>query len=118
MLRTYLSMAALGACTIVVGCGGAAVPQARMTSSAASIRAAEEVGAEANPQAALHLRLAKEQRQRALELIRNDDNAEAARMLMRAESDAELALELAREAGVRADANKTLEEVRVLRSKL
>lgn len=118
MLRTYLSMAALGACTIVIGCGGAAVPQARMTSSAASIRAAEEVGAKSSPQAALHLRLAKEQRQRALEMIRNRDNKEAARMLTRAESDAELALALAREAGVRAEANKTLEEVRVLRTRL
>jgi hypothetical protein len=118
MLRTYVSIAALAATSIVIGCGGAAVPQAHMTSSAASIRAAEEVGAENAPQAALHLRLAKEQRQRALELIRNDDNEEAARMLMRAEADAELAIELARETHVRAESNRTLEEVRTLRSKL
>jgi hypothetical protein len=118
MLRAYASMAALAACTIGIGCGGAAVPHARVTSSAASIRAAEEVGANSDPQAALHVRLAKEQRQHALDLIRDDKNREAERVLLRAEADAELAVALAREVQTRSEANKTLEEVRALRAKL
>jgi hypothetical protein len=89
-----------------------------MSSSAASIRAAEEVGARNDPQAALHLRLAQEQRERALNLIRNNENKEAARWLMRAEADADLAVELARETATRAEAAKTLEEVRMLRNRL
>lgn len=82
---------ALGACA-------SAIPTERLQSSSAAIRAAEEVGAERVPQAALHLQLAKEQSDRAKKLIDTGDRDEAALLLARAEADANLAVALARNA--------------------
>jgi len=73
-----------------------AVPSARLETSSAAIRAAEEVGATHSPEAALHLQLAKEQFERARLLTSPNDKASADRLLMRAEADAELSLALAR----------------------
>lgn len=118
MIRAYASVAAVAAVTVLVGCAGAPVPQGRVNSSGAAIRAAQEVGAQNEPQAALHLRLAEEQRAQGLQLIDKGDNERADLMLERAQSDAEVAVVLAREAQTREQANRTLEEVRALRSKL
>ncbi len=73
------------------------MPTERLQSSAAAIRAAEEVGADRVPEAQLHLQLAKEQSDRAKKMIDNGgDRDEAKLVLARAESDANLALALAR----------------------
>jgi hypothetical protein len=107
-----LAIAVLGAIALVaVGCGGAPKPEARIASSQGAIRGASEAGAEGVPQATLHLKLAQEQRDQALELIRNGENHRAEMLLARAEADAELALALAREASAKADADKTDEEL-------
>ena len=70
---------ALGAIGLWAGCASS-VPQERLQSAAAAIRAAEEVGADRQPQAALHLQLAKEQMSQANRLIEagNGDEAGAA----------------------------------------
>lgn len=97
-----------------LGCGGAPKPEARVASSQGAIRGAEEAGADRVPQATLHLKLAEEQRMKALELIKSGDNHRADLLLARAEADAELALALAREASARADAERADEELDAL----
>ena len=103
MLKT-LSLAALA--IAVVACGGAAVPHDQLASSQASIRAAEEVGANSNPTAQLHLRFAKDQVEKARVLISDDQNEEAKLLLQRAQADAELAIAITREASVRSQATE------------
>jgi hypothetical protein len=102
----------------VTACGGAPKPEARLESSQAAIRGAEEVGAKDSPQAALHLQLAVEQREKAIQLIRNEENGRAERLLMRAEADAELAVALAREASARSEAQKMKESIDELKRKV
>jgi pyridoxal biosynthesis lyase PdxS len=63
----------------------------------AAVRGAEEAGASDVPEAALHMKLAQEQIDRAKKLMEDDDNLEAEELAVRANQDAELALALARE---------------------
>lgn len=104
---------------LLVGCGSsAAVPNERVASTEAAIRAAREVGAQQTPQAALHLRLAEEQLDTGRKLMKEGDNKRASWVLARAESDAEVAVAMARETGARAVAQQTLERVKQLRSQM
>jgi hypothetical protein len=96
---------------VALGCGGSQRPEARIATSQGAIRGAEEAGAQTVPQAALHLKLAEEQREQALELIKTGENHRAELLLARAEADAELALALARAATAAAEAEKTDEEL-------
>ncbi|MFI5297998.1 MAG: DUF4398 domain-containing protein [Polyangiales bacterium] len=100
---------------LVAGCATAPAPHARVASSEGAIRGAEEAGATNSPQAALHLKLAQEQRDAALLLLKDGDGERADFVLMRAEADAELAVALSHEAQSRAKAEKTLESVRALK---
>lgn len=88
-----------------------------MASSEGAIRGAEEVGAKTDPRASLHLKLAQEEREKALALVKDGDNKQADLMLQRAEADAELAVALSRETAAKADAEKTLEQVQELKKK-
>ncbi|MBI2396122.1 MAG: DUF4398 domain-containing protein [Deltaproteobacteria bacterium] len=110
--------AGVSAGAVVAGCGGAAAPNARVASTTGAITAAEEIGAKNDPQAALHLRMAQEQRQRAVELMARGKNAEASWMLARAQADAELAIALAREAQTRAAAEQAISQIEDLKSQL
>jgi hypothetical protein len=96
------------------GCGGAPRPEARIASLQGAIRGAEEAGADSVPQATLHLKLAEEQRQKALDLLKDGEGHRAELLLARAEADAELAVALAREATANAEADKAAEDVRAL----
>ena len=98
-------------------CGGAPKPEARLASSEGAIRGAQEAGAAQVPQATLHLKLAQEQRDEALKLIKDGDNHRAAMLLARAEADAELAVALARQANAGMEASKAQESVEALKSK-
>jgi hypothetical protein len=100
-----------------LGCGGAPRPEARIASSQGAIRGAEEAGAAGVPQAKLHLQLAQEQRQQALELVKDDNNHRADLLLARAEADAELAVALAREATAKAEAEKAAEDAEALKQR-
>ena len=102
---------------VVVGCGGAAAPHERVTSTAASVRAAEVGGANRNPQASLLLKRAQEGLAKAKGLMNDGNNEEADFVLQRAEVDADLALELAREAAAKADAQAAVDQVRALKQK-
>ena len=98
----------------LAACGGAPVPTERMVASESALRGAQEVGARNVPQAALHLRLAEEQIQKAKALINDGDNERADYVLLRAKADAELALALAKEANAKADAQRALDQVKSL----
>jgi putative IMPACT (imprinted ancient) family translation regulator len=86
-----------GACAVLfaaAGCGGSALPPAKVTDAQSAISAAQAVGANNNPQAALHLKLAHDQLQEAEKLIKDDQEEKARLLLDRARVDAELALTL------------------------
>jgi hypothetical protein len=94
-------------------CGSSAPPPSA-TDAHSAISAAEAVGAQREPQAALHLKLAKDQTAQAESKIRSGDNHEARLLLDQARVDAELALVLTREATARAQAQSELTKVRQL----
>ena len=108
--------AALFAALLLAACGGAAIPAEKLTSAKASIRGAHEVGAEQNPKAALHLKLARDQVARAERQIAEDENEEAALTLNQAQADAELALALTREHGERMQAEQAKARIAELRA--
>jgi len=119
-MRSILGWAAFGVSAVgvmgITGCAGSQVPNARMASSEAAIRAAQETGSRNVPQAALHLKLAEEQLQSAKALIRNNDNKRAEYVLMRSQADAELAIALSHVAVSNVQAGAAVDEARSIRS--
>jgi hypothetical protein len=105
-----------GAALLLAACGGAAIPAERLTSAKASIRGAQEVGAERNPKASLHLKMARDQVDRAERQIAADENDKAALTLNQAQADADLALALTREAGERMQAEQAKARIQELRA--
>jgi hypothetical protein len=97
--------------TWAVGCASAPEPTERLATAKAGVHSARELGASSVPQAALHVKLAEEEIQRANKLIADGENERARALLDRAAADAELAVALAREKRVRdsADANAKLQ---------
>lgn len=92
---TLLATLAVG----LVACGGAPIPHSRLADAKASVRAAEEVDADAFPTAAAHLKFARDQIEQARAYMQEDEdetNVAAARMLERAELDAEVAVQRAK----------------------
>src|SRR5207247_696930 len=69
----------------------------RLTTAEAAIRGAEEVGASKVPQAALYMKLAQEQTEKAKRLMQDGYNERAELELKRAQSDAELAIAISKE---------------------
>jgi hypothetical protein len=109
----------LSALALTIGaCGGAAVPQEALTAAQASVKGAEVGGANENPKAQLHLKLANEQIEKARKLIEDGNNEEAARVISRAQVDAELALALAEQAKSQQAAQEADEQLGKLRRKL
>lgn len=109
-----LSAALVAALAAGTGCATTKAPQAQLTSSHSSIRAAEELHAAEVPKANLHLQMAKENVERAEKLMNSGDNEEACYVLMRAQSDAELALALAKEFRLQKDSQDALDKVQKL----
>jgi hypothetical protein len=92
--HTVLGLVSLAA--VVLGCGGAQLNQAHVTEVQSSVKAAEAVGANDQPKAALHLQLARDQMAEAQRLAKDGDDENAELVLNRARADAELAIQLAR----------------------
>src|SRR5690242_17882403 len=103
--RTAMALAFVG-WMAASGCSSHPPPNAKVASSEAAIRAAQEAGGRSVPQAALHLKLAEEQLEAGKKLMRDNDNERASYVLSRAEVDAELALALSRTEETKAKANK------------
>ena len=72
-------------------------PTTRVASSAAAIRAAEELQAVDTPSAQLRLQYAQDQYKEGQKLIAAGDNERADRVLARAEADAELAVAITKQ---------------------
>jgi hypothetical protein len=111
MKKIALSMIALAGLT-AAACGGSyPQPTERLASTEAAIRSAKELGAQNDPQAQLHVKLADEQLQTAKSLIRDDKNKRADLVLQRASSDAELAVMMTRERAAKTEAEKAHENL-------
>ena len=113
MKKAVLSMAVFG----FAGCASVQLPPERLEHSEASIRGANEVGAQSVPEAKLLVQLAKDETESAKKMAANGDD-KASSMLARADADAELAVVLAREAQVHADALKASEDLKAVQSRV
>ncbi|WP_394835743.1 DUF4398 domain-containing protein [Pendulispora rubella] len=100
MLRTTVLV--LG--VTLAACASYPTPTARMNETVMTAKAAQEAGAQTNPRAQLHLRLANDQIERAKRLIADGDTKRADYVLVRAKADADLALAEAREASAQRQA--------------
>jgi hypothetical protein len=111
------SCSALGLCWIVAswGCSSAPPPNDQLTAAQAAVRAAEEVDAKELPKAALYLKLAQEQIEKAKLWIENRENERALWVLRRAEADAEVAIALAKEKRWSDEADRALKEIQKLK---
>lgn len=106
---------AIASTTCVMACASYPAPTQRMADAIATSRGAKEVGAESNPKAQLHLRLAEEQIQRAKKLMDEGENKRADFVLVRAKADADLALAEARDAVAEKSANEVKARVEAAR---
>lgn len=98
MNKTLLFASAL----LAVGCAHHPAPTDQVAKSIAAVRGAQEAGASEVPEAALHVKLAEEQVERAKALMADDENELAEGMALRATQDAELAVLLARRSAAQA----------------
>jgi hypothetical protein len=84
-----------------VACASFPPPTDTLASSLASVRGAEELGADKLPRAALQLQLAREEIAKARQLMAAGDHERAHFMALRASNDAELAIAMVRENNAR-----------------
>jgi hypothetical protein len=107
------------ACTLAVvlaACGSSIPPPSdKLASAEAAARSARELGADRDPKAALHLKLAQEQIDQAKALMKENDNKRADLVLQRAGADAELSVMLAKENNAKGEAEKAQEKLRALK---
>lgn len=111
---------AFGTLALIVcaGCATTPVPADKLASSQAAIKSAEEMNAQKEPRAALHLKLAKEQLEHGKDLMKEGENDGARVVLTRAEADGQAALEIARSYAAQIEATKTLEAIQQAKSRL
>ncbi len=102
---------ALLAPTLVFACGGVTLPQAEVRDAQAEITAAEAIGAEDRPDAALHLKLARDNFEAAKQYADRGEEEQARRALAAAKADAEVAIALVEEAEAQAEARELLDEL-------
>lgn len=115
MKYASLISAALLSLGLAAGCASTSVAPERFSAPKERIAAAQEAGADENPGAALHLKLAKDAIAHAEALVRDGEGHRASLTLERATADAQLALELARLDHTRSDANDAMRSIDALR---
>jgi hypothetical protein len=114
LARLLLSGSCAGA--LLAGCASAPPPTARLSDAEAAIRGAMEVEASSVPRAALHLKLAQEQVDKAKRYMQDELNDRAELALRRALADAELAIALSREQDMTSKAKAAQAKVEKLRA--
>ncbi len=117
MTRVRIHILAALIAAPLAACTGAPTPQARMASSEGAIRGAQEAGAVNVPEATLYLQYAKEEREKAMQLVKQDENHRADMMFARSEADAELAVALAKAKRAQSEAQQTTQQVEELKEK-
>lgn len=114
-MKTCLVLAMSGALALVLapvgGCASAPPPSERLTTAESAIRGATEVDANSVPRAALHLKLAQEQVDKAKRYIEEGANERADLALRRAQADAELAIALSKQHDMETKAQATAAKV-------
>lgn len=110
LLSAGLAIAAMTGCS-------STLPPERIAEPRASIRAATELGAQNNPQAALHLKLAQDQVAQADKLLKDGDKDKAGWMLMRADADAELALAITKDEKLKGEVVEAQKRIQDLKQK-
>jgi len=119
-MRRWLSVTAGVTACVALGaaCAGAPpVPAQRLTDAEAEIKAAQEVGAENNPQGKLHLQQARDQLESAKKLSKDKPEV-AVRKLDNAQAEAELAKSFTREQTTRAEADEAKARLQSARNNL
>lgn len=106
------------AMVVGAGCATTPVPADKLASSQASVKSAEEMNAQGEPRAALHLKLAKEQLSQAKDLMKEGENDKARAVLTRAEADGEAALNIARAKSAQIEAAKTIESIQQAKTQI
>lgn len=98
---------------VVLGaCGGSfPPPNDQVASTQGAVRAAEEAGADKDPEAELYVKLAREQLDKGREVMTDGQNERADRLLRRAEADADLARGIARSKTAAAEAEEAKKSV-------
>jgi hypothetical protein len=97
MVSKMRVMAVVAGLLAAFGCASVPKPTGELAASEGALRSAKELGADAIPQAALEIKLAEDEMQKAREQMKNDDNESARQNLLRSRADAELALALTRQ---------------------
>ncbi|HEY8074566.1 MAG TPA: DUF4398 domain-containing protein [Labilithrix sp.] len=101
----------------MAACGSSFPPPSdRLATAEAAARSARELGADREPKAQLHLKLADEQIDQAKGLMKDGDNKRADLVLQRAGADAELSVMLAKENNARQEADKAQDKVKALKA--
>jgi hypothetical protein len=95
----------------IAGCSEGIPPIDQLAATQGAIRAAEEAGANKEPQGELHVKLAHEQLDRAKAEMDRDHNEEASRLLSRASADAEVARAYARKQASLAQVDEAQKQV-------
>ncbi|AKV04701.1 hypothetical protein AKJ09_11364 [Labilithrix luteola] len=117
-MRSMISLL-IAVAAVATGCAtGGPVPANTLANTRAAVRSAEEMGAVKDPTAALHLRLAHEELDSGKKLIMEGDQDRARYVLMRSEADANVALNRSREAQAKMEAQKSLDDLRTIRSSM
>jgi hypothetical protein len=113
-MRTALVIGVVG----FLGACGSSIPppNERLATAEAAARSARELGADKEPKAQLHLKLATEQIDQGKKLMGEGDNKRADLVLQRAGSDAELAVMLAKENNAKGDAEKAQDRVKQIKT--
>jgi hypothetical protein len=102
---------------LALGCAGTYPPPTQQMADVQSAdRSAIELGAQKNPRAQLHLKLAEEQLALAKTAMDDEENKAAGSLLARAKADAELAIALTREDNAKLQAHKAVDESNAQRS--
>lgn len=104
----------LGIALTAAACGSSEAPNKQFVDSQSAVRAASEVGADKNPQAALHLKMARDQISKAQALSREGEYDAAKQLLKQAELDAELAVVLTREKQAHSDEQRAEQQLESL----
>lgn len=108
---------ATGLALFLIACGSSMPPPAdRLSSAEAAARSARELGADKEPKAQLHLKLASDEIEQAKKLMADGDNKRADLVLQRANADAELSVWITKEANAKGEAEKAQEKVKNLKS--
>ncbi|HET6612059.1 MAG TPA: DUF4398 domain-containing protein [Kofleriaceae bacterium] len=97
-------------------CGGPPAPTKEFTEAKSAVRAADEVGAKSVPEAALYLKMARDNIATAERAVNADDNDSARLYLKRAQADAELSIALAKESAAREKAETAMRKVEAVRA--